>query len=631
MKELVVPFGLLAVMGSLLLPVPPMALDFMLVGNLVLALVLFLSSLYVSDSLKLSSLPSLLLIATLYRLGLNVATTRAILSGGDAGQVVLAFGETVIAGNLAVGLVVFVVLTLIQFVVIAKGAERVAEVAARFTLDALPGKQMSIDADVRAGLIDFETARTRRNDLQTESRFFGALDGSMKFVKGDAIAGLFMVAVNIVGGLAVGTIGEGMSFSRAVQHFTLLTIGDGLASQIPALLNALAAGMVVTRVSRGDNQTLAQEVLQQLGQIRSVKVIIGLFIALIGIVPGMPALPFLSLSGVLLLSAILSHGKGTGEPVKQVEKFEPRVPATLAIEVGEKARTQLHGSPALMPTMLKFREETHRRHGLVIGLPEFEVARELTNGYRLKLRGIPVAQGVQGAEATQTLKQIFEALHTIVSDRMVELIDDIITRRMLDSLEREAPELIAAVVPAVVTVTQLTELLRMLAREQVSLKNFDVIVQAVAESGSKAANERVLLEEVRIALRRVISHQHALANAKVRALVLDPVVDLTIAQTERENRPLSVDVIAHIAEQLLLQHSDGRVLATSRTSRRLLADCLRLRGVTMPVIAFDELAEGYQFDIEGRVDISEELSAKSDDQLLGSPFGSQKSTEEDRI
>ena len=255
----------------MLLPVPPAVMDFLLVGNLILALVLFLSTLYIPDTLRLSALPTMLLLATLYRLALNISTTRNILSAGDGGRVVEAFGGIVIQGNLVVGVVIFLIITLVQFIVIAKGSERVAEVSARFTLDALPGKQMSIDADVRAGVIDVSTARVKRQDLQTESRFYGALDGAMKFVKGDAIAGIIITVINIVGGLAIGIISEGLPLPLAVTKYTTLTIGDGLVAQIPALLNSLAAGIVVTRVARGDDASLAGELLSQLGQVKRAK------------------------------------------------------------------------------------------------------------------------------------------------------------------------------------------------------------------------------------------------------------------------------------------------------------------------------------------------------------------------
>jgi flagellar biosynthesis component FlhA len=604
LKELLVPFGLLVVLGSMLLPVPPGVLDFLLVGNLVLALILFVSALYVSDSLKLSSLPSLLLIATIYRLGLNVATTRAILGAGDAGDVVHAFGDVVIGGNLVVGVVVFLILTLIQFIVIAKGAERVAEVAARFTLDALPGKQMSIDADVRAGLIDFETARRRRNEMQTESRFYGALDGAMKFVKGDAIAGICMVAVNIVGGLLVGITMEGLDPGRAVQKYTLLTIGDGLVSQIPALLNALSAGMVVTRVSRGDGATLAQELLSQLGQVRKARIMIGVLALLLSLVPGMPMLPFFTLSMVLFLGAL---GKAAPEaPVQSTEtlKFEPRSTPVLLIELGSKASQQLHGSRELLGRVQEFRKQMHAKSGLVLGVPEIASVRE-GEGFAIKLRGVPMKQGEVGGDAASTLNLIFSALSDLVQERAADLIDDIMTRRALDFFEREAPELVTAVIPTLVTVTQLTEVLRQLVREDLPICNFDMIVQALAEHGGKASGERALLEEVRIALRRLISHRHAKEGRVIDAVVLDAPIDVALVRTEREGQPLDLDLMFAIERALGEVKNSAAVLVVSKGARRLLMECLRLRGNRMPVIAHEEVAEEYSLRVLQRIEISD--------------------------
>ncbi|NDC37695.1 MAG: EscV/YscV/HrcV family type III secretion system export apparatus protein, partial [Proteobacteria bacterium] len=332
-KELIVPLAVLGVLASMLLPVPPGVMDFLLVGNLILALVLFLSTLYISDTLKLSALPSMLLLATLYRLALNIATTRNILSSGDGGRVVEAFGTVVIQGNLVVGVVVFLIITLVQFIVIAKGSERVAEVSARFTLDALPGKQMSIDADVRAGLLDMSAARVKRQDLQTESRFYGALDGAMKFVKGDAIAGIVITAINIVGGLAIGILSEGLVIQQALSKYTLLTVGDGLVAQVPALLNSLAAGIIVTRVARGDDASLAGELLAQIGQVRRVKVLSAGLCVLLACIPGMPALPFLALGIVLVASAWLTPSETPAKALPQEHLFTPRPPPLLRVEV----------------------------------------------------------------------------------------------------------------------------------------------------------------------------------------------------------------------------------------------------------------------------------------------------------
>jgi type III secretion protein V len=271
-KELIVPLGLMLVVGCMIIPLPGAVLDILLCSNLLFALLLVIAALHIRDPLKMATLPSLLLMATLWRLSLNLATTRAVLSSGHAGKAVEAFGSIVIQGSVVVGFVLFLLISLIQFIVVAKGAERVAEVSARFTLDALPGKQMAIDAEIRSGTLDPEAARKKRADVQMESRFYGALDGAMKFVKGDAIAGLVIAAVNILGGLAVGMLIHKLELDVALRRYTVLTIGDGLLSQIPSLLNSVAAGLVVTRVQVDESSTLASDLLGQLAQFKVARI-----------------------------------------------------------------------------------------------------------------------------------------------------------------------------------------------------------------------------------------------------------------------------------------------------------------------------------------------------------------------
>ncbi|MDI7268808.1 MAG: flagellar biosynthesis protein FlhA, partial [Myxococcota bacterium] len=285
---------IVAVVAMMILPLPTSLIDILLATNISLAVLILLVTLYVADALRIAAFPTILLITTLFRLGLNVSTTRLILGQADAGRVVEAFGGFVVAGNVIVGAVIFLVLTVIQFVVIAKGAERVAEVAARFTLDAMPGKQMSIDADMRAGLVTAEEARSRRGTLQRESQFYGAMDGAMKFVKGDAIAGIIITLVNILAGLAIGVLQMGMTAGDAVQVYATLTVGDGLVSQIPALLLSTAAGFVVTRVAAEDpGAHLGADIgAQIIGQPKAFVVLAALLLGL-AIVPGMPTWPFL--------------------------------------------------------------------------------------------------------------------------------------------------------------------------------------------------------------------------------------------------------------------------------------------------------------------------------------------------
>jgi type III secretion protein V len=294
---------IILIIGMMLLPLPHIVLDILLTANISIGVVILLVSLYISEPVKIASFPTILLLATMFRLALEVAVTRLILGEADAGEVVDAFGNFVAAGNLVVGGVVFLIITIVQFLVIAKGAERISEVAARFTLDAMPGKQMSIDADLRAGAFDLDTARIKRRALERESQFYGSMDGAMKFVKGDAIAGLIIVAVNIVGGLTIGILQRDMSAGEAAAVYTILTIGSGLVSQISALLVSTSAGLVTTRVASEDAavaSNLGSEIGSQLLDQPKAILIAGAFLGAIALVPGLPKLPFFVLSGILL-------------------------------------------------------------------------------------------------------------------------------------------------------------------------------------------------------------------------------------------------------------------------------------------------------------------------------------------
>lgn len=287
----------IAVIAMIVIPLPTFLIDLLLTIQITFGIVILLTSLYINDALKIASFPTILLIATLYRLSLNISTTRLILANGDAGHVVAAFGNFVVQGNYVVGAVLFIIITLVNFIVIAKGAERVSEVAARFTLDAMPGKQMSIDADLRAGIINMEQAIERRAILHRESQMYGAMDGSMKFVKGDAIAGIIIVLINVIGGFIIGVMLRGMPMGDALKHYTLLTIGDGLVQQIPALITSVAAGIVVTRVaSESEGSNLGREIVTQITAYPKAMVIASVILGLLAIVPGLPTLPFMSLS-----------------------------------------------------------------------------------------------------------------------------------------------------------------------------------------------------------------------------------------------------------------------------------------------------------------------------------------------
>ncbi len=299
-SDLVLVLVIVAILSLIIIPVPPAALDYFIACNLMAAISLLIVSVYIKSAIELSIFPSLLLITTLYRLGLNIATTRQILLQANAGKIIFGFGDFVVGGNFVVGGIIFLIITLVQFIVIVKGAERVAEVAARFTLDAMPGKQMSIDADLRAGIIDSDTAREKRLGIQKESQLYGAMDGAMKFVKGDAIAGLVITLINIVGGLIIGIALNGMDAMTAVHTYSILSIGDGLVSQIPALLISITAGIVTTRVSSEETNTnLGADISSQIMAQPKAILIAGAILLAIGLIPGFPLPPFMFLASIM--------------------------------------------------------------------------------------------------------------------------------------------------------------------------------------------------------------------------------------------------------------------------------------------------------------------------------------------
>ncbi|MBI5477202.1 MAG: type III secretion system export apparatus subunit SctV [Deltaproteobacteria bacterium] len=401
-----------SIVGMMIVPLPTFLLDLLITFNITLAVVILLVALYVQDALRFASFPTLLLITTLYRLALNVSATRLILLKANAGEVIRSFGEFVVGGNFVVGAVVFLILTIIQFVVIAKGSERVAEVAARFTLDAMPGKQMAIDADLRAGAFDLDEARRRRAALQRESQLYGSMDGAMKFVKGDAIAGIIITGINIVGGLIIGVAMRGLELSDAARIYTILTIGDGLVSQIPALLISTAAGMVVTRVaSEDEGSNLGKDIGMQLLQQPRALAIAAVLLALLAFV-GLPRVPFLALAVLTggVAFALFRRGKAAARAGEDLDlaaadavegrpELQPGV-TPVALEVSEALTPLIDADTAagrlvgeLIP---RLRESLFAELG--VHLPGVRVrghAADLpAGGYRIRLQEIPMAEGV---------------------------------------------------------------------------------------------------------------------------------------------------------------------------------------------------------------------------------------------
>lgn len=589
-RSLLLPGAVFLVLGSMLVPLPPMLLDGLLVANLLLSVVLLVAALYTPDPLRLAALPSILLLATLYRLALNISTTRLILGAGEPGRVVQAFGSVVVQGNLVVGVVVFVVVTLVQFLVIAKGSERIAEVAARFTLDALPGKQMSIDADVRGGLIDFETARSKRENLQLESRFYGALDGAMKFIKGDAIAGCLITLINVVGGFITGIAIQELSVALAIQQYTLLTIGDGLVSQIPALLNSLAAGIIVTRVQGEEGSCLAEELPKQLLTSPRTRFAFAGGALLLALVPGMPIWLLIPVGVVALVSASTVSPEDTNSTDSEERGFEPRLPQLIALKIPRELWTRL-SAETMRAVLESVQKRVHSETGLV--LPQFgiELGDQTPDRIELMIRGLKRAE-LKFDQMDDTLgQQVLEQLVEQIGVLAVELLDDLQTRRILAALERESPEVVAAAIPEVVSVTQLTRLLRALLEERVSLRNLDLIFQNVAEFGRSAGSEEELLGRVRVALRHSIWIGLKGSSPDLKVVPIDPFVSLAFGKAEREGGLPPLELVTALIERLGELPISDRVLVGHMAGRRLLWQTLISHGLTrFTVLAEEELS-----------------------------------------
>lgn len=343
-SDLVLAALVVAVLGMIIIPLPTWLLDILLTVNITVGVLILLVALYVSDALKIASFPTILLITTLFRLSLNISSTRLILANGDAGEVIRAFGSFVVGGNYVVGGIIFIIITLVNFIVVAKGAERVSEVGARFTLDAMPGKQMSIDADLRAGTITMEQALERREQLQRESQMYGAMDGAMKFVKGDAVAGIIITLINVIGGLIIGMMMRNLDMTQAIQTYSILSIGDGLVSQIPALIISVSAGVVVTRVaSESKESNLGKDIVGQVTAYPKAILIAGAILLLLALVPGLPKVPFFILAAVLF---------GLAYFLKREKKVEAQELAEVPKEEVVRKAVEKHGDvlPFIMPS-----------------------------------------------------------------------------------------------------------------------------------------------------------------------------------------------------------------------------------------------------------------------------------------
>ncbi|MGZ3687649.1 MAG: flagellar biosynthesis protein FlhA [Bdellovibrionota bacterium] len=607
--DLVMAIGLVAILAVMVIPLPRFLIDLCLSLAIAFSVVLLLTSVYATKALDFSVFPSVLLISTLFRLSLNVATTRVILLHGAeqgvdaAGDVIKSFGQFVVGGNYAVGIVVFIILVIINFIVITKGAGRVAEVAARFTLDAMPGKQMAIDADLNAGLINEEAARNRRSEIAREADFYGAMDGASKFVRGDAVAGIMIVLVNVIGGIIIGTLQKGMDISQAAQVFTLLTVGDGLVTQIPALIVSTAAGIIVTRTATSTN--FSQEFSKQLVMKPKALGAAGGVMGFMALVPGLPFVPFATLGVILGSISYHYYSKERAEERKKdqksqaeklkpaTEKLENLLPVDLLeLEVGYGLINIVDADQNgdLLERISNIRKQFALDLGIIIPPLRIRDNLELKPGdYQVLLKGVQIGQGslmvgslmamdpgnvmnpVAGIPTKEpafgldaiwiTPRQKEEAtyagytvvdLSTIIATHLTELIrqsaHELLGRQelqtLLDSFKQTAPKVIEDLVPNLLPVGTILKVLRSLLKEGVSIRDMRTILESLADTAATHKDPTVLTEHVRSALARTITKKLVGPDGQLTLLTLDRNIEETIAggiiQTD-QGQQLSLD------------------------------------------------------------------------------------------
>ncbi|MDT9000940.1 flagellar biosynthesis protein FlhA [Paucibacter sp. APW11] len=558
--------AIVAIVALMVLPLPLWIIDFLVAVNIASGLVLLLIAVYVAGALEFSVFPSVLLMSTLFRLALSIATTRMILLHADGGHIIATFGKLVAGGNLVVGLVVFLIITVVQFIVIAKGAERVAEVAARFSLDAMPGKQLSIDSDLRSGLIDKDEAKRRRRVLEMESKLHGSLDGAMKFVKGDAIAGIVIILINLLGGLAIGVLQQDMSVGEAAHRYSILTIGEGMVAQIPALLGAMAAGLLVTRTNDEEHDRhLGDAIRKQLGAKPRVHLMAGAICLLMAVVPGFPALVFVMLAlvfgatGALLLpagrdwlarrmpalDAAQRRAPVAAALATALPRARPSVP--LLLELPQPLLTP-DGGLAVARALEGLLDEFQLELGLA--LPRIALHGRLEHGgWRLLAHEVPLAESAEGA-AMLDIATLVAALRQSLRRHAALFIGIQETSELINRAQAELADVVKEVLRAL-PIQKVTEVLRRLVSEEVSIRNLRDILEALAEAGQREKDVQALTEMTRIALRRQTHHRLA-PGGELRALMLSSALEEQLRQALRSSNGVT---------QLAISPDEARALA----------------------------------------------------------------------
>ncbi|CAN1536239.1 FlhA Flagellar biosynthesis pathway, component FlhA [Burkholderiaceae bacterium] len=597
-----IPVLVLLIMAMLVLPLSPVLLDFLFTFNIVISLVIIMIAIGTRKPLEFSSFPTVLLFATMLRLALNVASTRIILVDGHtgheaAGKVVAAFGEFVIAGNYVVGFIIFAILMIINFIVVTKGAGRVSEVNARFTLDAMPGKQMSIDADLNAGVIDQPTAKKRREELSQESDFFGAMDGASKFVSGDAIAGLLILLINLVGGLAIGVVQHDLSVTEAGKIYTLLTIGDGLVSQIPALLLSLATAIIVTRVTT--SESISEQAGTQLAN-PSALFISAIILTILGLVPGMPYLMFITLAaataglGLMVIRSeveeeatqeAVAQAAATSEATKDLDWDDVDQVDLIGLEIGygliplvnqdtggelmsrvKGVRKKLSAELGFLVQPVRIRDDLNIDpdsynivlKGVVRGKGEIKVGRELAiNPGQVygELQGIPTREPAFGLEAVwiessqrdvaRTLgytvvdasTAIATHLNKVLRENSADLLSHDEVQQLLDKLSAKSPKLVEELVPGKLALGIVTRVLQQLLGEGVSIRDMRSIVETLTEASARSTDPEQLAAYVRPKLGRMIMQSLVDESSNLSVMTLEPGLEQLLHNVLQQSQP----------------------------------------------------------------------------------------------
>lgn len=633
-SDVVLALLVVAIVALMILPLPSILIDALVAVNICIGLMLVLMGIYISTAVQFSSFPSVLLISTLFRLSLSVATTRLILLEGEAGNIIDTFGNMVAGGNLVVGLVVFLIITLVQFLVIAKGAERVAEVGARFTLDAMPGKQMSIDSDLRSGLIDKVEAREKRRELELESKLHGSMDGAMKFVKGDAIAGIVIIIINLLGGLTIGIFQLGMDAGSAMSKYSILTIGDGLVAQIPALLGAMAAGLIVTRATDTQkDRHLGDSIQKQLASVPRVLLVAGGICMAMAFVPGFPSSVFFLLGFMLLVTggllvpslrnrmdkfkdasfgAVMDNKEAKvknvepahADPVQQAVPLLLELPRSLGSDGGEHIqrevtecvnRYQLRSGVAMPDVRIHFRHDD-------------------SGEWMLHAFEVPIVSGAIGKEAPfdTIIANIEESLRR--SGTLFLGIQE--TGQLMAAASIDYPDIVKEVLRSIPT-QNIAAILRHLVDEEVSIRNVRGILEALVQAAQHEKDTYNLSEFARMALARQTCYQYA-PNGQLKAVALSAPLEDKLTKSVRTSagvQQLSLEprMSERLRESLVnaIETHQPAVLLTSVQLRRHIRALISERCFDVPVLSYNELIPTLKLDVVHQVVPNESVQLSS--------------------